>query len=281
MKPALSLHHLTMIEAHPLDLIDAAAAGGFEYCGLRLMPPTAADAVVDVVGDASLQRAIRARLDDTGVRVLDIEAFWLQPQTDVRAWVPALEVGCALGATHVLCVGNDPDAQRQAERFAQMCDCAAALGLKVTLEFITFCSLSSLQQAHDLVQSCGRPNAQLLIDALHFFRSGAQPQDLTQLPPQCLPHAQICDGRALAPVGVDARRHEARRDRLLPGDGAFDLRAWVQALPAGIPMSIEAPTLELVGRPWAEQARTIAQRTRAFLDSCQVPTGPRASETDT
>ena len=60
-----------------------------------------------------------------------------------------------------------------------------------------------------------------------------------------------------------------------------DLRAWVQALPAGIPMSVEAPTLALVGRPWVEQARTIAQRTRAFLDSCQVPTGPRASETNT
>ena len=43
----LSLHHLTMLPAHPLELVTAAAEGGFEYCGLRLVAPMIADSIVD------------------------------------------------------------------------------------------------------------------------------------------------------------------------------------------------------------------------------------------
>jgi hypothetical protein len=34
----LSLAHMTVLDAHPLELIDAAAAGGFDYIGLRIVP---------------------------------------------------------------------------------------------------------------------------------------------------------------------------------------------------------------------------------------------------
>ncbi|MCA1646004.1 MAG: hypothetical protein LC797_11255 [Chloroflexi bacterium] len=36
----LSLAHLTVLDATPLQLIDGAAAGGFELIGLRIVPPT-------------------------------------------------------------------------------------------------------------------------------------------------------------------------------------------------------------------------------------------------
>ena len=39
----LSLHHLTMLDAHPLQLVDAAQAGGFDYYGLRVVAPTVAN----------------------------------------------------------------------------------------------------------------------------------------------------------------------------------------------------------------------------------------------
>ena len=47
MRP-LSLHHLTMLQAHPLELVEAAAAGGFDYCGLRLVAPMSSDTVFDL-----------------------------------------------------------------------------------------------------------------------------------------------------------------------------------------------------------------------------------------
>jgi hypothetical protein len=35
----LSLAHLTVLDAHPLELIDAAAAGGFNSVELRIVAP--------------------------------------------------------------------------------------------------------------------------------------------------------------------------------------------------------------------------------------------------
>ena len=58
----LSLHHLTMIAAHPLELVDAAAAGGFDFCGFRLVAPMPTDRIVDVVSDPALVRMIDRRL---------------------------------------------------------------------------------------------------------------------------------------------------------------------------------------------------------------------------
>lgn len=93
----LSLHHLTMLDAHPLQLVDAAHAGGFDYYGLRVVAPTAADSIVDVAHDPALIRELAARMDATGVRLLDIEAIWLQESTRIDALLPALEAGHRLG----------------------------------------------------------------------------------------------------------------------------------------------------------------------------------------
>ena len=35
----LSLAHLTVLDAHPLELVDAAVAGHFDAIGLRIDPP--------------------------------------------------------------------------------------------------------------------------------------------------------------------------------------------------------------------------------------------------
>ena len=104
-----------MLAAHPLELVDAAAAGGFDYCGLRLVSPTStdADSLIDVVGNPPLKRDIAARLDETGVRLLDIEAIWLQASTRVSELEAAIAAGSRLGASRVLAVGFDADKGRQ------------------------------------------------------------------------------------------------------------------------------------------------------------------------
>ena len=263
--PELSLHHLTMLAAHPLALIDAAAAGGFEYCGLRLVPPMATDTVVDVVGNPALVREIDARLRATGVRLLDIEAIWLQPGTEVAQLVPALEVGKRLGARHVLAVGFDTDLARLFDNFCRLCEAAARLEMTVGMEFITYCSIGTLAQARWLVERSRQPNARLLIDALQFFRSGAAPDELASVDPALLPYMQLCDGPRIGPASVDERRREARTARLLPGEGELPLAELLRALPPGIPLSVEAPTLHLAGLPFDEQARTVGETTRRFL----------------
>lgn len=266
MRP-LSLHHLTMLSAHPLELIDAAAAGGFDYCGIRLVAPSATDTIVDVVSDASLVRQISQRLQATGVRLLDIEAIWLQPTSNVSALLPALEVGKQLGAQHVLVVGHDPDPNRLQDNFSRLCEAAARLQMNVGLEFITYCSIGTLEQALSLLKDSQQPNAGLLLDTLQFFRSGASCSQLSTLDPALMPYIQICDGPAASPVSLEDRRREARTARLLPGQGELPVAELIKSIPAGIPLSVEAPTLALAGLPFRQQASTIADSTRRFLAS--------------
>lgn len=262
----LSLHHLTMLSAHPLELISAAEAGGFEYCGLRLIAPMEGDPVVDVPGNPALVRDLQRRLETTGVGLLDIEAIWLQPRTDVRELEPALEVGRRLGAHHVLSVGFDDDKSRLLDNFCALCVLAARYDMDVDLEFISYCSIATLDQAMALIDAGRQPNARLLVDTLQFFRSGASPADLEKVSPEKIAYMQLCDGMRIAPQSIDERRREARTARMLPGEGELPVDALLRQMPDDIPLSVEAPTLKLAGRPYDEQARIIGAVTRRFLE---------------
>ena len=70
MSRLLSLAHLTVLDADPLALIEAAAAGGFDAIGLRIVPPFVTETIVPVVGDADLQRRIKQRLRDSDIALL-------------------------------------------------------------------------------------------------------------------------------------------------------------------------------------------------------------------
>lgn len=256
-----------MLNAHPLELIEAAAAGGFNYCGIRLVAPMATDKIVDVVSDAGLVRQIGQRLQATGVRLLDIEAIWLQPTTDVQRLLPALEVGKELGAQHVLVVGYDSDRSRLLDNFTRLCEAAARLQMNVGLEFITYCSIGTLDQALSLVKDSQQPNAGMLLDALQFFRSGATCDQLKAVDPSLLRYLQICDGPLAGPVSLEDRRREARTARLLPGQGELPIADLIKAVPMDVPLSVEAPTLALAALPFNEQARIAADVTRRFLNA--------------
>ncbi|MDB5893322.1 MAG: xylose isomerase [Rhodoferax sp.] len=263
--PEISLDHLTMLGADPLSLVDAAAEGGFDYCGMRIVPPASTDVLVDVAGNPALVREIGQRLRSRDVRLLDIEAVWLRPETDVAALVPALEVGCRLGARQVLAVGFDAELGRLLDNFCKLCQAAARLQMDVALEFITYCAIGSLEQAHWLVQRSAQPNARLLIDALQFFRAGGRTEHLAAIDRHLFPSMQLCDAPLVGPVSVDERRVEARTARLLPGEGELPLASLLRALPAGIPVSVGAPTLRLASLPFNEQARIVGDATRRFF----------------
>jgi len=270
MMTALSFHHLMMINAHPLQLIEAAACGGFSHCGIRLVAPRVGDPLVDVLSEAGAIGAIRRKLSDSGVKLLDIEAIWLSPGTDVRSLLPALEAAAELGGRFVLVVGNDENEERLRVNLAALCALAEPLGLKIMLEFITYCSVNSLGGAAATVNAVGAGNLGLLIDALQFFRSGATSRDVAPYDPSLFSYVQICDGRSEAPQTIDERRREAREDRLLPGEGQLPVKELLAALPAHIPISLEAPTARLRGLDFREQGRIAGKVLRSFLSEIEI-----------
>jgi sugar phosphate isomerase/epimerase len=262
----LSLAHLTVLDATPLELIDAAVAGGFDCVGLRIVPPAPTDTKLPVLGDRHLVRETQRRLSHTGIRILDVETFWLWPETQVADFLPALETAAQLGAGYLQVVGNDPDESRLVANFASLCELGRPLGLKAMLEFIPFSHTRTVEAALHVVQQASQTNAGVLVDALHLARSGASPSDLLSLHPALLDYWQICDAPA-APPADDDLRTEARMRRLYPGQGELPLGSLLDSLPAAVPIAVEAPCERYANVPPVERGRLCGQVTHAFLAS--------------
>ena len=262
----LSLAHLTLMSADPIQLIEAAEAAEFTHIGMRIVPPTPDAPMRTVIGDAPFQRTILRRLSASGVKVLDVEAFWLTAETDVNSIEPAFAFGADLGATYVVVVGNDPQSSRLIDNFTQLTEVAQRYRLQTSLEFIPYSQVRTLADAHNIVRSCGYPNAGLLVDVLHLSRSGATPADLAQLPAGAVHYLHLCDAPRLAPTDLAAIKVEARSGRLYPGEGDLLLREFVAAADGRVPVAIEAPDGRRAHLSYFEQARLARSATIRLLE---------------
>jgi|HubBroStandDraft_6_1064221.scaffolds.fasta_scaffold173759_1 sugar phosphate isomerase/epimerase len=264
MSRLLSLAHLTVLDADPLALIEAAAAGGFGAIGLRIVPPFVTETIVPVVGDADLQRRIKWRLRDTSIALLDIEAIWLKPESRIEEIRPALETGAELGAKYVLTIAFDDDTARLFDNFGKLCAAAHGCGLRTMLEFIPYSVLGTLAKAHDFIVAAAPADAGLLIDALHLSRSGGQPADIAAYDPALFSYVHLCDAPKARPA-AERNRDEARYNRLYPGEGELWLDAFLDAFPPDTPVAVEAPQAAFAHVPAAERARLAGAATRRLL----------------
>jgi sugar phosphate isomerase/epimerase len=260
----LSLAHLTIEAADPVELIDAAAEGGFDAVGLRVVSVPGTPPRPTVAGDRALIGRAQAALAATGLEVLQVNSFWITPETTASDFAPVVEAAALLKAGSVLVVISDPDPGRAAARFAECCAAAEPLGIRVALEFQSYSPVRTVAQAMRVIGASGYRNAGLVADALHLDRGGGRPSDLALVPPERLPFVQLCDAPAQKPPPENLRR-EARAGRLYPGEGELPLFALLDALPRDIPLDVETPCARSAHLPMAEQARLAAAATRRFL----------------
>ena len=254
----LSLAHLTILDTTPPELVTVAAAAGFRTVGIRLTAtPSVGVPPYDCLREGPMLRETLARLADTGVSVLDTEFLRFEPEQPVGVPEGFLEVSARLGAQHVLVMSAEPKEARTLERFGELCDRAAAYGLTVGLEFAVYTGVRTLAHAADVVARSKRANASIIIDALHFSRSGGLPAHVAQVDPALLRYAQLCDAGPDMPAPTDtpALIREARTGRLLPGEGVLPLKALVAALSVGVPLAIEAPCRATAELPALERAK--------------------------
>jgi sugar phosphate isomerase/epimerase len=264
MRNLLSLAYLTVNGAAPVDHLEAAAAGGFDAAGLRIVPLSHLNVDYGVIGNRERIREINRARERTGVKVFDIEVFTLAETTDVGQLLPALETSAEIGASFVQAVSEDSDAARAAATFAALCDAAAGFGLRVSLEFMRFRTLRTIEDTWALVAAAGRSNAGVLIDALHLARSGGSAAAVAAIPPDRIAYVQLCDAPAQSPP-LDGLAHEARNERRMPGDGELPLEELFDALPDDIPVSVEVPRSCDVDRSASERAVLAGDATRAWL----------------
>ncbi len=125
---------------------------------------------------------------------------------------------------------HSPDTESLARAVAslkQAAQWAAGFGVRLALEFRgsdAFCSC--LDTAITLVEQCGEPNVGVCLDAFHYYKGSSKPDDFARLAPANLFHVQVCD------VPGVPRELMSDSDRVMPGDGDFQLEPLMQKLRA-------------------------------------------------
>jgi sugar phosphate isomerase/epimerase len=268
----IGLAALTVLELSPPNRVICAAEAGYSHVGLRLSPATPSEAVYPMVGETPMVRETQRCLAETGIKVLDIEILRLKPDTRVINFLPVLETGARFGASQVLVAGNDPDPARLADNFAQVCELAAPLGLAINMEPMPWTDVRDIKDAAKLIKTVNRPNAGVLIDALHFDRGGNTVADLSLLPEGSLRYMQLCDGAKERPTDVEGLLYQARAYRLSPGKGGMNLVGLLKALPSELPISIECPNEKLsITMSPVDRARMYREDVEALLKVVAEP----------
>lgn len=256
---------------HAPSRLVAVAAGTLGELGAADMVATAASAGWRGVGLAfdsgnwsnRVAKEVKRRLDDTGVLALDMEAVFVSAGGDEGERI--VDAAADVGASNVLVVALGIETGAFVERFAELCDRAAAADVRCVVEFTPILSIPDLDTALAVVETVGRPNAGILVDNLHLARSGGSPEDLAGIDPALMPYVQLCDAPAEAP---DDLFGDALQGRCLPGDGGLPVTEYLQIVPASTPLSAEVLSASLrVSHPDPlDRARAVLTATRAALE---------------
>lgn len=248
MSHKYSLAFLTCSEVPPDEAVSIAAKAGYDMVGLRFLPAAPTEAPYPVLTDPALQDSVARALQVTGISLADIEIARLGPKTEVGGFRPFLALGQKLGARHVLVAGDDAEPERMTATYAAFCDLAADHGLTADLEFMPWTGVKTLAAARAIVSDAGRANGGVLIDALHWDRSGGTAEEIRALPPELIHYAQVCDGPAHYDRSDAGMIEIARAARVTPGAGGIPLTDFVGSLPDETVISVEVPQLARAAR---------------------------------
>lgn len=189
--------------------------------------------------DAVLRREMKAAMREHGIVIGLGEGFAIRPGQDLRDRQADFDLMAELGAERVGGVSMEPDLERTKDQFALLAEYAQQRGMNATIEFAPPHPVGNLAQALAVIKHVDRANFRLLLDAMHFFRSGGSVADLEALDPQLIGYAQLCDV-PLQPTVPDYMQ-EAMFGRMVPGTGELPLAAFVRALPRAVPIGLEVP----------------------------------------
>jgi sugar phosphate isomerase/epimerase len=250
-------------EQSPFDILDrvrAVAETGWSGIGIA-----AADVqkVGDTIGFATLRQAI----GDAGLTYTEVEMlidWWETGQKRAKSdQVRELLFTAAqgLGANHVkIASGLGPPLESTDVLVAplrELADDAAARDVRVAIEPMPFSMVSTVPIAADLIRAVDRPNCGVLIDSWHVFRAGTTVEQLRDVLTADIVFGVELDDAAAGVVGT--LFDDTINERLLCGEGTFDLTGLVRALTA----------IGYAG-PWGVEIISTAHRARPLLEAMRV-----------
>jgi sugar phosphate isomerase/epimerase len=184
-------------------------------------------------------REMKQILNDNGI--VHIEVEWLldwfttgerrAASDETRKLL--LDAAEELGARHIKIgdLGNDcADVPKLTEEFALLCRQAAERGTKVLFEMLPaqFSRAPSLDHVLAICRGSGAKNGGIMLDNLHLERTHTPPEDIVRKIGRDIPlGVEINDGSLAVPKKFE---DSVINKRLLPGDGEFDLAAFLCAV---------------------------------------------------
>jgi sugar phosphate isomerase/epimerase len=198
--------------ATALDVIRLTAAAGFDAIGVDA-------AIVEAHGSAA---DIAAAIAGEGLACSDVLVLVAGADDDLPRTARSLgRLAEILGAP--TCIAAVAEPVPWAELVSSLAECATVVGdhgCRLAIEFTPYSALTSLHDAVALCGEIGWGRCGLVLDPLHFDRSGAPWATLAELRAEQIAVVQWDDAPAAPATSlVD----ESRNHRLLPGDGALDL----------------------------------------------------------
>ena len=224
------------------DKLTAIAGAGFD--GVEIFEN-------DLVASAWSPRRIREQCADLG---LSIDLY--QPFRDFEAVPPDVlaanlrraerkfDVMAELGAdTMLVCSTVSPDAvdddDLAAEQLHLLAERAAGRGMRIAYEALAWGRfVNTYDHSWRIVRRAGHPALGLCLDSFHVLSRGSDPAGIRVIPGDKLFFLQLADAPRLRMDVLQWSRHH----RLFPGQGAFDLVAFVRhVLATGYagPLSLE------------------------------------------
>lgn len=266
-----SLAHLTVLECSPAKMTYIAAKAGYDYVSFRPIGlGTVNEPQYPLAENKRMFTETKQALQETGLKLLDIEMVRIYEGVNLLDYVPAFEIAAELGAKHVLTTISTDDKNFAIEKYAEVCELAKPFGLTIDLEFITWYNISSLSAAEEVIRKANCDNGGILVDMLHFDRSKIKLEELDALPPEWFHYAHVCDAPKEIPTTTEGLIHTAREDRLHVGEGDIDIKGILNRLP-DIPYSLEIPHAKrAVELGYEEHARQCLQYAKQHLDKIKI-----------
>lgn len=194
--------------------------------------------------DPALRRDMVAAMRDAGVAIGLGEGFRVAPDCPAAGWAADLDLMAELGAVRINAICMDEamvESGAAADAMAELAGMTSARGMDFTIEFFPPTGINSLDRALAIVQHIGPGKARLLVDTMHFFRTGGTVERLKALDPDLIGYVQLSD---LPPdIADDAYFGMAMFARGIPGEGTLPLGEFVRALPGHVTVSLEVPRL--------------------------------------
>ncbi len=262
-----------MMKADFRGIAEAASKAGFS--AISMLPTIFSQAQNNGLTDQDM----RLILEDNNLRITEMDPLcaWLPtrlPESALEAFFYQFDedyyyrMHDAIGGTCLNLIQPSPDfIEKEAvvEALIGVSERAAKRNLDVSIEYLGWCPINSLDTALDLVVTANQPNLGVNIDTWHHFRTGGTIEQIRNINPD---HVKAMQFNDVEETPWDNIKDETSMARKMPGEGASNTVEVVKAFwDAGVrvPLNVEVFSGEVISMPADTAAQQMADAMRKVL----------------